>query len=98
MQRRRFMQTAVAAGAIAPSAFSKGGKKPNVVIVITDDQGYYDLSSHGNPHLATPNLDKLRKESVRFTRFQVSPTCAPTRSALMSGRHDMRNGVTHTIK
>ena len=50
------------------------GKQPNIILIITDDQGYYDLSSHGNPHLATPNIDKLRDESLRFTRFQVSPT------------------------
>ena len=50
------------------------GKQPNIILVITDDQGYYDLSGHGNPHIATPNLDKLRDESFRFTRFQVSPT------------------------
>ena len=61
------------------------GKQPNIILVITDDQGYYDLSGHGNPHIATPSLDKLRDESFRFTRFQVSPTCAPTRSAIMSG-------------
>ena len=73
------------------------GKQPNIVLVMTDDQGYYDLSGHGNPHLATPNLDKLRKESLRFSRFQVSPTCAPTRSAIMSGRAPFYVGVTHTI-
>ncbi len=73
------------------------GKQPNIILIITDDQGYYDLSCHGNPHLATPNLDKLRDESLRFTRFQVSPTCAPTRSAIMSGRAPFYVGVTHTI-
>lgn len=73
------------------------GKQPNIILVITDDQGYYDLSSHGNPHLATPNIDKLRGQSLRFTRFQVSPTCAPTRSAIMSGRAPFYVGVTHTI-
>jgi arylsulfatase len=73
------------------------GRRPNIILIITDDQGYYDLSCHGNPHLATPNLDRLRDESLRFTRFQVSPTCAPTRSALMSGRAPFYVGVTHTI-
>lgn len=73
------------------------GKQPNIIVVITDDQGYYDLSGHGSPHVATPNLDKLRDESFRFTRFQVSPTCAPTRSAIMSGRPPFYVGVTHTI-
>ena len=73
------------------------GKQPNIILIITDDQGYYDLSCHGNPHLATPNLDKLHAQSLRFTRFQVSPTCAPTRSAIMSGRAPFYVGVTHTI-
>ncbi len=58
---------------------------------------YGDLSAHGNPVLKTPHLDKLRSESVRFTDFMVSPTCAPTRSAIMTGRHEFRNGITHTI-
>jgi arylsulfatase A-like enzyme len=80
--------------AAAEPAFSK---RPNIILIITDDQGYYDLSGHGNPHLATPNLDKLREDSLRFTRFQVSPTCAPTRSAIMSGRAPFYVGVTHTI-
>ncbi len=71
--------------------------KPNIILILTDDQGYGDLGRHGNPILKTPNLDRLYDESVRFTDFHVSPTCAPTRSALMSGRHDFKNGVTHTI-
>lgn len=74
------------------------GKQPNIILIITDDQGYFDVACHGNPHLATPNLDKLSSESLRFTRFQVSPTCAPTRSAIMSGRAPFYVGVTHTIK
>ena len=73
------------------------GRKPNIIFIITDDQGYGDLSAHGNPILKTPNLDKLHSESVRFTDFHVSPTCAPTRSALLTGRHEFRNGITHTI-
>jgi arylsulfatase len=72
-------------------------ERPNLVFVITDDQGYGDISAHGNPILKTPHLDLLRSESVRFEDFHVSPTCAPTRSALFSGRHEFKNGVTHTI-
>lgn len=71
--------------------------RPNILFILTDDQGYGDVSAHGNPILKTPNLDKLRSESVRFTDFQVSPTCAPTRSALLTGRHEFKNGITHTI-
>src|SRR5688572_10649173 len=73
------------------------GKKPNIIFILTDDQGYGDLSCHGNPVLKTPNLDRLHGEGARFTDFHVSPTCAPTRSALLTGRHEFRNGVTHTI-
>ena len=72
-------------------------KKPNIILILTDDQGYGDISAHGNPVLKTPHLDKLRGDSVRFTDFHVSPTCSPTRSALMTGRHEFKNGVTHTI-
>ena len=72
-------------------------KRPNIVFILTDDQGYGDISAHGNPVLKTPNLDKLRSEGMRFTDFHVSPTCSPTRSALMTGRHEFKNGVTHTI-
>lgn len=71
--------------------------QPNVIIVITDDQGYGDLSCHGNPVLKTPNLDALHAESVRLTDYHVSPTCAPTRAALMTGRFTNRTGCWHTI-
>jgi len=71
--------------------------RPNILFILTDDQGYGDVGAHGNPVLKTPHLDKLHSESVRFTDFQVSPTCAPTRSALLTGRHEFKNGVTHTI-
>jgi len=71
--------------------------RPNIVLILTDDQGYGDFSCHGNPILKTPHLDRLHDESVRFTDFHVSPTCSPTRASLMTGRHEFRSGVTHTI-
>jgi arylsulfatase len=71
--------------------------KPNIIVILTDDQGYGDLSCTGNPVLKTPNMDRLRNEGVRLNEFHVSPTCSPTRSALITGRHEFRNGVTHTI-
>lgn len=70
------------------------GSKPNVIIVLTDDQGYGDLSCHGNPILKTPNLDALQSESVRFTDFHVAPMCTPTRGQLLTGRDAMDNGAT----
>lgn len=73
------------------------GSRPNIVLIITDDQGYGELACHGNPVIKTPNLDRLHAESTRFVAFHVSPTCAPTRASLMTGMHEFRNGVTHTI-
>ncbi|MBN1419540.1 MAG: arylsulfatase [Planctomycetes bacterium] len=83
-------RSSLAAGALA-------GRRPNIILILTDDQGYGDFSCHGNPILKTPNLDRLHDEGVRFTDFMVSPTCSPTRSALLTGRHEFRNGVTHTV-
>src|SRR5262245_35034369 len=80
-----------------PAAAALAQKRPNIIFILTDDQGYGDLSAHGNPILQTPHLDRLHHESVRFTDFHVSPTCSPTRSALLTGRHEFKNGVTHTI-
>jgi len=77
--------------------FVQANEHPNVVFVITDDQGYGDLSCHGNPILQTPHLDRLWGQSVRLTDFHVSPTCAPTRGALMSGHYTNRAGPWHTI-
>jgi arylsulfatase A len=67
--------------------------KPNVLLILTDDQGWGDISSHGNDTLATPNLDKLASESYRFDRFYVSPVCVPTRASLLTGRYHLRTGV-----
>ncbi|MEM7316085.1 MAG: arylsulfatase, partial [Planctomycetota bacterium] len=66
--------------------------RPNVVIVMTDDQGYPELSAHGNPVLQTPNLDALHKQSLRLTDFHVAPMCAPTRGQLLTGLDAARNG------
>ena len=73
-----------------------GLKPPNVIIVLTDDQGYGDLACHGNPRIKTPNLDKLHGESVRLTDFHVSPLCTPTRAALMTGCDPVRVGAWST--
>src|SRR4051794_5039142 len=81
----------------AEAAAVREARRPNIIFVLTDDQGYGDLSCHGNPVLRTPNLDRLHDEGVRFSDFHVSPTCSPTRAALLTGRHEFKNGVTHTI-
>ncbi len=71
--------------------------RPNVILIITDDQGYGDLACHGNPHIQTPHLDQLHRESMRFTNFHAGTTCSPTRAALMTGKNCNRVGVWHTI-
>lgn len=83
--------------AFAPGCTEAPDGRPNIVLVITDDQGYGDIGAHGNEKIRTPNLDALHGESVRLTNFHVDPTCSPTRSALVTGRYSSRTGVWHTI-
>ncbi|MBI1373668.1 MAG: sulfatase-like hydrolase/transferase [Phycisphaera sp.] len=72
-------------------------RKPNVIFVMTDDQGYKDVHALGHPYIITPNLDRLWAQSVRALDYHVRPTCSPTRAAIMSGRAPMRSGIWHTI-
>jgi len=71
-------------------------EKPNVIIIMTDDQGYGDLSGNGHPLLKTPNMDRIKDEGVFFSDFHVSPYCAPTRASLMTGRDSRRVGIWNT--
>jgi arylsulfatase A-like enzyme len=108
--RREFLKTvgmaAVSTGFLSMSGSLKAAgfgdglyrrNRPNVILVMTDDQGYGDLGCHGNKVIVTPNLDKLHAQSIRLTDFHVDPTCSPTRSALMTGHYSSRTGVWHTI-
>jgi len=70
--------------------------KPNVILIMTDDQGYGDLGYHGNPYIRTPEIDKLASSSIRFTNFYVCPVCAPTRSSIMTGRYNLKTGIYDT--
>ncbi len=87
----------VSRNAMAATHAPPNGRRPNVVLVITDDQGYGDIGCHGNKVIQTPNLDKFYRQSVRLTDFHVAPTCAPTRAGLMTGRWCNRTGVWHTV-
>lgn len=80
-----------------PSLHNGAESKPNIVIVITDDQGYGDLGCHNHPTLKTPEIDALALESVRLEDYHVAPTCSPTRCALLTGHWTNRTGVWHTI-
>lgn len=91
------LAASLATAPLPPARAAGPPRRPNVVIVMPDDVGYGDFSCHGSPVVRTPNIDALSGQSVRFTDFHVSPTCSPTRAALMTGRHEFRSGVTHTI-
>ena len=95
MKRTLFLMMTGAALASA-SVFAADRARPNVILVMTDDQGYGDLGCHGNPILKTPEIDKLYAEAIRFTDFHVSPFCTPTRAALMTGNNPGYTGAYRT--
>lgn len=106
ISRRYFVKAfglGVAATAIPSCSFfgpvstgNQPDRRPNVLLIMTDDQGWGDLHSHGNDKIDTPVLDKLGTEGARFDRFFVSPVCAPTRAGLLTGRYHLRTG-THGV-
>jgi arylsulfatase B len=77
---------------------SKGAAKPNVVVIMTDDQGMGDIGCMGNPYVKTPNVDKLWADSVRLTDYHVCPTCSPTRAGFLTGMYTNRVGAWWTIR
>ena len=91
MRRRTFLNLTANAGLGSLHTMAQGASRPNVIVVMTDDQGYGDLSAHGNPVLKTPNLDKWHDTSTRLTDFHVTPMCTPTRSQLLTGRDALAN-------
>jgi len=81
---------------VAPGPL-QSAEMPNIVFIITDDQGYGDLAYTGNPIVKTPNIDSLARESSQLTNYHVAPTCSPTRAALLTGHWTDRTGVWHTV-
>ena len=75
----------------------KTNSQPNIILIITDDQGYGDIGAHGNPWIKTPELDKLHNESVRLIDFHTGTTCTPTRAGLLTGRNCNETGAWHTV-
>jgi len=74
-----------------------GTEQPNVILILTDDQGYGEVASHGNPLIKTPNLDRLSREGIRLEDFHVNNVCSPSRAAILTGRYSARTGVWHTV-
>ena len=76
--------------------FLAAAERPNVLVVLTDDQGWGDLSLNGNSNLATPHIDSLATDGAKFERFYVCPVCSPTRAEFLTGRYHVRGGVYST--
>ena len=86
-------------GTVFPNSLTASvGEAPNIIIVLSDDQGWGDLGIHGNEVISTPKLDAFAREGVNFSRFYTSPVCSPTRASLMTGRYYYRTGVLHTSR
>lgn len=85
--------TLLIAHPFAVAGVAAAQEKPNVIVILSDDQGYGDIRSHGNSLIDTPNLDRLASEGTRFENFFVSPLCAPTRASLLTGRYHIRTGT-----
>lgn len=83
----------LAAAAIVASSACAAESRPNIVLIVSDDQGYADYSSRGTGQVDTPNLDRLETQSRVFNSFYVEPACAPTRASLLTGRSFVRTGV-----
>ncbi len=97
LTRRDFLRTACAGALSAvvplPGQAAQQDERPNVVVILTDDQGWGDLSIHGNTNIKTPNVDSLARDGALFDRFFVCPVCAPTRAEFLTGRYHPRGGV-----
>lgn len=101
--RRAFLRLAggLAAAGLFGGASSRGAaakRKPNIIIIFTDDQGYGDLGCYGHPTIRTPHIDRMAAEGLRFTDFySSSPVCTPSRAALLTGRYPIRSGMNQVL-
>ena len=95
MNTRKFLLMILAFG-VSLGSMAQKNIHPNVILIITDDQGYGDLGISGNSLIKTPVIDRFAQQSLQFSDFHVSPVCAPTRSSLMTGRYSLRTGIRDT--
>lgn len=79
--------------ATPPELSAQGPNRPNILVILADDQGWGDLSIHGHPSIRTPRIDQIAHEGAQFARFYVQPVCAPTRAEFLTGRYHLRGGV-----
>ena len=81
---------------LAGSGWGAAPECPNILLIVTDDQGYWDTGATGNPDIDTPNMDSLARDGVQFKRFYCAPVCAPTRAGILTGRYYLRTGLYNT--
>ncbi|SVB23309.1 uncharacterized protein METZ01_LOCUS176163, partial [marine metagenome] len=80
-------------------SFAVGAKRPNIVLIVSDDQGYRDLGCFGSDQVKTPHLDRLAEGGIKLTSFYVTwPACTPSRGSLLTGRYPQRNGIYDMIR
>jgi arylsulfatase A-like enzyme len=79
--------------ACSTSSKNKSQNRPNIVLIMTDDQGYGDLACHGNPYINTPNIDNLASQGIRLDNYHACPYCVPSRASLLTGRFASRTGI-----
>src|SRR5512137_1486305 len=99
MKRRDFLKASATAGAamLAPKFGSAAGQRPNIVLILADDMGFSDLGCYGS-EIATPNLDRLAGDGLRFTQFYNCARCCPTRASLMTGLYPHQTGIGHMVE
>ncbi len=93
-----FLFSCLIFGFLACTSKDKSVNHPNVILILTDDQGWGDLGVHGNDKISTPTIDGLAKRAAHFEKFYVSPLCAPTRASLLTGRYNLRTGTSWVSK
>src|SRR5262245_50586484 len=102
MDRRRLLLFAVTIAALSGLPIvpigAQQAARPNVILIMTDDQGFGDLGIHGNPIIRTPNIDAMARKSAGLPSFYVSPVCTPTRACLMTGRYNYRTRAIDTFR
>ena len=96
MKPQHALMTLLAVGCVPSVLQAADSCRPNILLVVTDDQGYWDTGVSGNDKIDTPVMDRLAAEGVQFTRFYAEVCCAPTRAGLMTGRCYLRTGLYNT--
>ena len=96
VNRRTLLKSIVAGAAVQPLVRADGAARPNIILCMSDDQGWGDVGYNGHPYLKTPNLDAMSRAGMRFDRFYAgAPVCSPTRGSALTGRHPFRYGIYH---